>query len=1166
MADVAMTREERSNMKLRANGEQKWTPQKIVRLYVYAFLYDRIRANPTEFGLPSNTADNRVVEGIISSQTESLMHKYNVYQMIPGGFNIDTFKTELARGDYSTDAKKYFNGYLKKPMGEFLTMQDMNEILLKKYDDCHKKMLDIKIPTDLDTGLMTFDSKTNAATPKDFSKDYYYLQKMRAAEETLKSKKKLIRRINFRFFRNALLTAAFLAAGIGSLGLIFSGGGALLAGLFGTTLFATGAGAAVTGTVGVIASVLLGRISLGKAIKYFHQRRKQKEDLRDYLNGVQKYAPEGKEFKGYKDIKREFENAYTIRAIMIDDVRLFMDGDKDKGIKGYYHERFEQIKREQDAYQKAYEKFLRDYEAKHGKGAVPDEKELLALRKEYLKTPYPTENEMVDDYRAYVRKKYPKFCKKSNMNVLGQQPWQEVAKNAIYDYEVSSENSIFRKVAGVLDPQVYTSNAVNNPSVGELAADINKADNIYSLDGLKQLYKDFTDTKNVDRFTEGNAGRYYAQLLSELGTKISARIEDIAFKEPLTSKTADDIKDALKDPQLQKAIEDAGVGGMTSKLKNRQVFISVESANEKAGYKTLQNDIGVSVLGQLHFDAKSIEGACEAFEDEFDAAKKPELESIARDIAKLSTRADSSAISTRISGLSGCPKTTKYLEFMLKKKTDAIALTKSDIEMEFDDKGIRVLKEIKNDIAGLTEADCCAIAGNMSGSAKVKVSGKLDEIKKKIMELPDRTPDEIETKKRALACLDKQVKAIEMARRNRSLESACDNLEADDNASEIMEKIAALKYGEFNKEEGGVVEIYRTINSCSNAEYFKMKLSERIYELCISESNKSEIKSVGIETLGNLINFFMNVRGCNYLTQGQKDEIMRHTEEQFAESLNRSLRNLIRNLLEGDNVKTYSGIVKKLLDNNYQSGGLTEYFESKTSGSQQIEELLQKIRKICDNATAAFFAQDVKGIDTELTKVPLEYILDIPIGNVIVLVDNFTAINEVEGKIRNSPNAVTAAGVDIGKVIEPLYQQLDKINAIKDDPKKRLAELMILKQMCISLHKFTLASYIRAHGTNDYRDYMSHHLLETKADLGAAWTSSYKLRDRAGKVIADRGIGFIQALDAAIDACLTDPKAKKLYDNAGGAHEKTSKIIEKPFGLADGVVVKYITNDSLLSM
>ena len=148
MADVAMTVSERSDMKLRANGEQKWTPQKIVRLYVYAFLYDRIRANPTEFGLHGNTADNRDVERIISTKTETLMHKYNVYQMIPGGFSVDTFKTELARGDYSTDAKKFFNGYLKKPMGEFLTIQDVNEILLKKYDDCHKKMLDIKVPND----------------------------------------------------------------------------------------------------------------------------------------------------------------------------------------------------------------------------------------------------------------------------------------------------------------------------------------------------------------------------------------------------------------------------------------------------------------------------------------------------------------------------------------------------------------------------------------------------------------------------------------------------------------------------------------------------------------------------------------------------------------------------------------------------------------------------------------------------------------------------------------------------------------------------------------------------------------------------------------------------------------------------------------------------------
>lgn len=1151
MADVAMTVSERSDMKLRANGEQKWTPQKIVRLYVYAFLYDRIRANPTEFGLHGNTADNRDVERIISTKTETLMHKYNVYQMIPGGFSVDTFKTELARGDYSTDAKKFFNGYLKKPMGEFISIQDANEILLKKYDDCHKKMLDIKVPTDLDNGLMTFDSKSKEPTPKAFTKDYYYLQKMRAAEETLKNKKKLLRRTNFRFGRNLLITAAVAAAGVGFLGLMLSGGGAIFAGAFGTTLFSTGLGAGITGAVGAIASFFVGKTALGKVIKYFYQRRKQKEDLRDFVNGLQKYAPDGKEFKGYKDIKREFENAYTLRAIMIDDVRLFMEGNKDKGIEGFYAERFKKIQDEQKTYQDEYNKLLEECKKK---GTVPDENELLALRNKCLKTKYPTEEEMVRDYKAFVQKKYPKFCKKSNINVFGQQPWAEVAKNAIYDYEVSSENSIFRKVAGVLDPQVYTSNAVNNPSVGELRTDIENADNIHTLDGLKQLYKDFTDSKNVSKFEEGNSGRLYAQLLSELGDKVSKRIEKIAFEEPLTSKTADDIKDALKDPQLQKAIEDAGVGGMTSKLKNRQVFISVESANEKAGYKTLQNDIGVSVQDQFHFGADEIMHACQVLGEVDDSV----VEDIAKAIAGLSERVKSKDIETKISGLSGCPKTAKYLEFMRKKKTDAIALTASDIDKEFDDKGIdrtdRDTKDIIARIHGLKEADCCAIAGNMSGSAKVKVSGELDAIKKAIMKLSDDKKKEC-----ALACLDKQVKAIEMARRNRALESACDNLEADDNTSEIMEKIAALKFGQFNTEESGVVEIYKSLNSCSNAEYFKMKLSEKIYELCITESNKTEYKKVDGSNMEPLINFFIIVKDCNYLTQGQKVEIMRHAEEQFAESLKKGLENIIKNLLDSEqNINAATDKAEKLLNNNYNSGGLTEYFESNTPESREIQNLLIKIRAIC-NDKDSFFAQEVKGVKTKLTKVPLEVILDIPTDKVDTLISDFKTIKRLESTLRN-PSNIEATGIKYD-LIEQLLAKLEEIkkeNGGKPS-KEKLAKLMILKQTIISLHKYTLTQLIAAKygDTNDYQKIIGHNRTELFEIMEKAWK-----KDKSGK----DGSGIVYQLDDAINACRSEKVVNDLYIRTSGTDDSTASIIDRPFNYESGSATRYITNAELHSM
>lgn len=1143
MAQTSLSDDEIKKIKVRANGENNWTPAKYTRFYIFVFLYNKVAGNPREFGLPANSNDNTVIEEYMKNNIEFLFAKYNIYKNLAVGFDIDQFKSEF--NEYSIEGKSTYNSYFKRNAGEMLSIDEMNDVMRAKYYNVHKKFMDMKKPTDPINSMLDFD-KDGKPVYKDIKEDGYYYNKMKVAKATLKAKRKLRNRSLFRTIGHFFLSAICGAGIVASLATLIAGGGAAVAAIFGTSLFATGVGSAVVGIGGSVVSFILGKYFLGKGIGHFAKLKKLNEDLRDFKNGTNKYAPDGKEFKGYKDIEREYKMAMEGREIMVKgvgDAKKEFDNElveiivteekkkKDGTIELKKVKRkvplIEAISIEQEEYEKALKTLL-------ASNPHPSEKDLVKLRNDYLKHNYYTDKQLIAKYQAYTKAHHPEYCKRSMVEGSNEN-WEEIAKNAVYDYQVQRDGSVFKTIMANANPFNPSQDRTNNRTVGDFVREVDaiSSDKNLTLRDLSDYYDDLTKQKNQEMFSSHDSVTKYNELKKKIAETIVDKVREIVYSEPLTDSSVEQIEDALDDPVVKDAIANAGIGGETSKFKDITKFVNIESSNKMSGLKTLRNDLDVSVENQYSLRKSAIVSACESFDTANiilpTSPERADLEDIATKIEGLAKKSDATAISSDIDAKFGAkPKVREYLHFMLDKKQTEVKLSAADMTgIAASPAGTRII----GDISSLTEKDCISLAGSDGTAAGLS---KVDNIRSDIMSSLKDTEQE-----KALKYLETQTASIEAKRRNDTLLKSFKRLHGSNNVAEQIDAIEKISYCDFNA-DNSITDLYTKIKGYAPEvqDYLKMKLSERVYEKCIQESGMQIYMGGNTESVKKILEFYQRVTSCWYLNPAQKNRIITSVEKRFGGSLYKGIMEEAKTMLASKSAA--EEMYKKITaykTGGYSQGGLSDYFTLNTPMSAETKNLVEKINMILVQREK-MFASVYDGRETGDTTVPLKILLSMDFDKMKQMLTKFQNSKNAESKVNSAiPSKLNTNGIDssnFADIIKPFKDELDSILSSSATDSEKLIQLMILRKNCLSSYKQSMLRFITSFGSTNLQSFYN----------------SYPVSGKTGEVLIDERIntqwkvGVVNELDNAISTKLSDPSIRSMIDGWEGYEVSASTIID----------------------
>ncbi len=900
MADEKSYWPEAVKKAIRADGEDGWTPERYTHLYVYVFLYHKIRGNPQKYGLKDEDLDglamqsnaNQTIFEAIYKHFDELMKDYKL-DSLGFLFNQEKFKKDMPNLDsYARDLAMRFEMEGKvdeKNKGTMITMSQVDMVLDIKREKARSPFLAVKRSNDDTPGAR------NSKTGDESEETGINIREWKEAESQRKRLRAPVRRSRLKQFLFGALTVVAAAGALVGAGALIAGGGALLGGLFGGIYTTATMGSAIGGLFGGIVSGIAARFGFKK---YFEERAKKIEYKKNYLKFMRsegEYMSKDGKKKGWRDIRQRYKDGLIEWAIMSKDLVDFK--------KTYYPK----LQAEYDrlvAEQKGYKDILADPNASPAAKARAEA--LLADVNARLAN-FNLQRKFISAYQDYIKAKYPGYCKRYAK-------WDELPKKAIYNESVSSSGDIMQKTLSTLKHQIAYGDEKNNKTIGEFIQDIKDSitNKNASLESLKRDYENLEGLK--DQFNNQNSGKEYLQLVNELSKRIVDRIANVADL-PYTNQTLKEINDCFDDTKIMEAIKKAGVAGAEQELKSLTKFINQEAT-------ILDDKLGVTISEQLNLNSRSIISGCVRL-----GANAIDISSIANKIESMNSQTQYGVIESEINAIAN-EDVKRYLRFMLDRKN----------------------RESTVDTSRVNNAEIKSLIDNLivNPNTSEAIRKRIDEISR------DATLGATFDKKAAIKALEAQLKVVQAKNKQDVTARAFDAIKDPNKGSDLLVKyyddyIGKLTYSDdFDKGDmPNTISKILKVPDKSVRDYLMLKLGEKVQKVYTDHFNtKAGDYATDLEGIRK---FVRNAKNSAVLNDAQKSAVTGLIGSSLNAALDTQLGNINKGLFAGitdfdsagktaaELIERYTQMIKKSMLGESKDAGFKEFFDKSTPESEALK-------------------------------------------------------------------------------------------------------------------------------------------------------------------------------------------------------------------------------------
>lgn len=923
--------EETSSSAVKSYPNKFWNPYRYYAMGAYVMMYNAIKNNPIEYGIGQQNFDiqiNQYIKDHFDELSAKLGFKFQTYQSITGvpmPSKYSAFSLPYVKEDFLNDFDALVGEARRLSAGGYGSTNEKGATTMMSVDSLQKFLTQDKEKDAkgyYENIRSVYKYKSENVDPKTGKpKSGEFAVAARNAQMEYGDKKRLLRRTGWQLFGRGLLSVLGIGVTAVSVVSVLSGGGLALGAIFGSTLRATGLGRVFAGLVGSIGGGLFTKKVGTKFFEKWGERKNYREDFRDFMDGVGKYATKDGKPQGFKGSMERYKCAGALLNYMNAAGKYW------KELWGFGPEGKPTL---------TYEGLLDKLENKE------DKKYLQEKNNPYIKRYGDLYLDNFSLKKLAEEGIFAKFVNSDTKDVGFQNIYNARAK-------IVNEYNMYKKS---LPETIKLYNNFFDSSDPEIVKQRNDIEVVVGkLGDFEKLKGDFE--------AAGDSGN---SAYSAISDKFSYQLENTMKHMLLNGNFSDDmltqIDNALNKENVKNALEKGPTDVNVKYIKSVNKFISIES---KAG-KEIADGLGVSVKNQLTMDKKHIVAGCTEMKNgvSTDDPAYADVESIASDIGTLSTKQDAATISTNIDALTVSDEVKNYLHYMLKKKTEMTKRNSVDIYKNINDalagSGVSVSMSgpegtLIQKIASMRSASDSISVRNLIAKSSVS-----DQIKDELFRVLDDQTNSLKTFERR--DVKSKVVSVLEGTSNGDIEAWAGKI------SEIDEKITSeVVERDYHYQIRGV-------RNKDIKNYLELRLKDQLTKVFVNYIRSSDTFVVNEEnpmTTMNEIRTFMR-KVSAFATPDPKNGVPAHIDEwqkqqcldAFSEKVGNVFETVLKNLEEGflNDTSSKKETVRKLLFEPMQNSGFKEYFDAKTSFSIQLEKRLNRIYK------AESYHELMKGIGT----------------------------------------------------------------------------------------------------------------------------------------------------------------------------------------------------------
>lgn len=1097
--------EETSSSAVKSYPNKFWNPYRYYAMGAYVMMYNAIKNNPIEYGIGQQNFDiqiNQYIKDHFDELSAKLGFKFQTYQSITGvpmPSKYSAFSLPYVKEDFLNDFDALVGEARRLSAGGYGSTNEKGATTMMSVDSLQKflsqdKEKDAKGYYENIRNVYKYKSE-NVDPKTGKPKSGEFAVAARNAEMEYGDKKRLLRRTGWQLFGRGLLSVLGIGVTAVSVVSVLSGGGLALGAIFGSTLRATGLGRVFAGLVGSVGGWFFTKKAGTKFFEKWGERKGYREDFRDFMDGVGKYATKDGKPQGYKGPIERYKCAGALLNYMN------LAGSHWKELWGF------------------------------GPGGKP-----TLTYEDLLK-------KMDKEDRKYLQEKNNPYIKRYGDLYLDNFSLKKLAEEGIFTKFVNSDTkdigfqNIYNARAKIVNEyNMYkkslpeTIKLYNNffdssdPEIVKQRNDIEVV--VGKLGDFEKLKGDFEAAGD-----SGNSA--YSAISDKFSYQLENTMKHMLFNGNFSDDMLTQIDNALNKENVKNALQGGPTDVKIDYIKSVHRFVAIES---KAG-KEIADGLGVSVKNQLTMDKKHIVAGCTEMKNgvSTDDPAYADVESIASDIGTLATKQDAATISTNIDALTVSDEVKNYLHYMLKKKTE---MTKRN--------SVDIYKNINDELAG------SGVSVSMSGPEAVYIT-KIASMKNASDSVSIRnlisssTAVANEVKIQLYRVLDEQTDALKNKERRDSKSQVINVLE---NTKSIDIETWAGKISEIDEKitSDDVEKNYHyKISGVRNPEikkYLLLRLKDQLTKVFINHIKGSDTFVVSEEnpmtTMNEIRTFMRKVSSFapKYIDEWQKQQCLDAFGEKVGNVFEAVLKNLEEGFLDGTPAKLET--VRKLLYDPMQKNGFKEYFDAKTPFSIKLEERLKRIHsaktnyQLMQGIGTTGYTHTIVDADAEYNKKMLKIFFseDRGAGNSLVkMMQNIRKLAESSfvpsaTELKNDPERLSAIPPFVGGAFDEtqktapqvifdgdtpgtvtnidynksfVYNMIRTLNSTEFDalsPKDKIATIYVMRKYVVAMFRSQLAQFkMKFKNQVDNHEFINKHEDQITVYMGENWKKLAGLMD-----------------------------------------------------------------------
>ncbi len=560
---------------------------------------------------------------------------------------------------------------------------------------------------------------------------------------------------------------------------------------------------------------------------------------------------------------------------------------------------------------------------------------------------------------AWLKKYFNMACKRDRMGLKGEAFFEKSRKEYLFCSDINDKKGFQTILSKLNADEVKTVFKTDKEyfEVEDELKDIKNFTQIETVDGSgNKVKRDRSVTELIQSYERLDeygtkfkdsieANIKYKQAYDALDLQLIDALNNEVFEKPYSAENMETVKRMLESSVVKKRLTTSTkFGDLSSKVKSYVSFIEFEQDSEN---DTLKEGLKVGVVGQLSTDKNDIINSVK----EMGADATTDVIAAANTISTSTSRTTLETLDlTTIAN----DDARNYLEAMKEKKIAACKMTESEIlngiTLPADATKEADIRAIARDIANVREEDALYLSVNDVDSEKHDNVNTITEIRTKIANLPEDTPEDKQAKKELKDKLFKQFDSFE---RKRDLEVKPGALKAvrSEKVPNIAKLIEEIKKVDITSDpkasENKIDKLYKdTIDTVKNdpalKEYLTVRLGEEIYEKIRLEVKAMEEDAVN-KTLPELVSTLKKITQSRYLTQMQKEKLIDNFERNVLEkATNIQFAKYEKTLMT---LKPEDQKVIGYLDKEYPKGGFRNYIKMGTAYGKTLDKRIQRLQK-----------------------------------------------------------------------------------------------------------------------------------------------------------------------------------------------------------------------------